>query len=175
MKLFHASLWMLAPLLVTVDGAATTLFDGQQANIFPSDVSPSCLSAFNTTLNCDESVQLLWKQTDWAGWNATSLASLCASPCLSSLESLKATVAPACGTWSARLGLSSLDASKIVDTFLYRYKLACLNDAGIFCLAQLQEWDIPSMTAITWPTHTVKTYPDWNSECQFLTTYVRLS
>ena len=53
--------------------AATTLFNGLQEFIFPAGTAQACLAAFNTTLSCDPKAQLLYKQTDWAGWNATDL------------------------------------------------------------------------------------------------------
>lgn len=53
--------------------ADTTLFNGLQEFIFPIGTARACLAAFNTTLSCDPKAQILYKQIDWAGWNATDL------------------------------------------------------------------------------------------------------
>lgn len=168
MLLRHSLLWLL-PCFSISASALTTLFNGQQAGIFPSDTPTTCLAAFNTSLTCDPSVQLLYKQTSWVGWNTSDLNTLCSPSCLSSLQSLQSTASAACGSWTGQVGAQALTASAILDAYMYKYRLACLADGSTFCLTQLYNWNIPAMAAasrITWPTHTNKTYPDWQSKLQ---------
>lgn len=166
MQLLHSLLWLLPCFYISVF-AQSTLFSGQQASIFPNNTPTACLAAFNISLTCDPSVQLLYKQTSWVGWNTSSLNTLCNPSCFSSLQSLQSTVSAACGSWTSQLGAQAMNASAILDAFMYKYHLACLADGSTFCLTQLYNWDIPSMAAagqITWPSHTNKTYPDWQSK-----------
>lgn len=53
--------------------ADTTLFNDQEANLLPLDAPEACASTLGTALSCDPKLHLLYKQVEWAGWNATDL------------------------------------------------------------------------------------------------------
>lgn len=147
---------------------ATTIFGGKQATFFPTDTPQSCLAAFNTSLSCDNTAQLLVKQTDWVGWNATNLTALCTSGCRSSLVALQNTVNTSCSSWAGgSLGSDKLDATTMMEFILYKYDMTCLADGATFCHIQRQNWDIPAMISAnkaTWPKNTNKTYYNWYCE-----------
>jgi hypothetical protein len=156
-----------AVLFSPIDGA-TTLFNGQQAAIFPIDTPQTCQAAFDTSISCDTSVQLLIKQTDWIGWNATNLTALCTRGCRSSLVSLQATATSACAGWSGgNLGAAKFNTTSLMQFLVYKYDMTCLMDGNSFCYIQRQNWDIAALNSTgkaTWPKNTNKTYYDWNSK-----------
>jgi len=142
-----------------------TLFAGTQGNFFPTTAPSACLAAFNTSLSCDVTVQLLNTQQEWVGWNQTNLTALCTSNCYNSLVSLESTVSSACGSYAIPFNGATISAGQILDYYQYKYNLTCLANAGTFCLMEEATWNIPQMIAdnnATWPTHTNKTYPNWN-------------
>lgn len=157
----------VAPLLiVTLLGQLvscdSTLFNGIQGTIFPIGTSQACLDAFDTVLPCDPSLPLLHKQTDWVGWNATNLTTLCTSECRSSLISLQKKATFACGSMSFRLSGTTMNASSVINFYMYKYDLACLSDSGSWCLLEQDSWYLQYLSTVTWPTYTNKTYPDWS-------------
>jgi hypothetical protein len=145
--------------------ASTTLFNGDPGVWLPKTTPTTCLQAFNTSLTCDPVVGALQGQAHWVGWNQTTLPALCTSSCRSSLVSLQSTVGSACTSWSlSASGIDDLNATEILDYFIYKFDKTCLQDGSTFCHIQEQSWNIPNMTAaggVTWPTYTNKTYPDW--------------
>jgi hypothetical protein len=145
--------------------AATTLFNGDPGFWLPKTTPTPCLQAFNTSLTCDPVVGALQGQSHWVGWNQTTLPALCTTSCRSSLVSLQSAVESACGSWGPPSnGPDSLNATDILDYFIYKFDKTCLTDGTTFCHIQEQNWNIPNMIAaggVTWPTYTNKTYPDW--------------
>jgi len=157
----------IAGLVTSVHGAAT-LFNGMQAAFFPTDTPVNCLATFNTSLACSSEVQLLVKQTDWVGWNATNLQSLCTTGCRSALVSLQTSASAACSSWTgANLGGTQMNATTMMEYIIYKYSMTCLADGATFCHKQRETWNIPSMITAgkaTWPKNTKKIYYDWASK-----------
>jgi hypothetical protein len=145
--------------------AATTLFNGDPVFWLPKTAPTVCLQAFNTSINCDTVVGALQGQSHWVGWNQTTLPALCTTSCRSDLVSLQSTISSACGSWNPSSStVDTLNATTILDYLIYKFDKTCLTDGSTFCHIQEQNWNIPNMIAaggITWPTHTNKTYPDW--------------
>lgn len=152
---------------INIVHGSVLLFNGHQTAVFPTDTPQECLAAFNTSLSCDSTVQLLNKQTDWVGWNATNLNALCVSDCRTSLVSLQNAVDTGCASWAGgALGSGTFNATTMMEFLLYKYDMSCLADGSTFCEIQKADWDIPSMVSAgkaTWPTHTAKAYYDWYS------------
>ncbi|KAI1115461.1 hypothetical protein F5Y14DRAFT_460583 [Nemania sp. NC0429] len=146
--------------------AAVTLFNGAHQAIL-GDASISCLTAFNSTLNCDPVVQMLSYDLDRLAFTEASLTSLCKPACLSSLLTLESAVTSACGDYDVEFNGGFLSATEIVDFFLYKYNTSCLADSkGSFCLLVEETWDVSSLNSsgtATWPTFTNKTYPDFTN------------
>ncbi|KAI0203376.1 hypothetical protein F4808DRAFT_458140 [Astrocystis sublimbata] len=164
-------LFLIAIVLLEILGivpgvsAATTLFNGAQQAIF-QDASSTCLTAFNLSLACDPSVQLLSYDLDRLEFTQDSLETLCMPSCLSSLQSLETAVSSSCGTYDIDFDGAFLSAVQVVDLFMYKYKMSCLADSqGKFCLEVEKTWNISSLNtsgAATWPAHTNKTFPNFN-------------
>lgn len=164
---------LLTTFLVKTIYSATTLFGGSQASFFPSNAPSACLAAFNASLDCDLSVQLLNTQTEWVGWNQSNLTALCTSECYNALFNLDSTAASACGSYSPAFNGATLNASQILSFYLYKFNRTCLKGENDFCLIEEQTWDIGTLVSqgnATWPKHTNKTYPDWN--CKTTTTFL---
>lgn len=146
--------------------AAVTLFNGAQQAIF-EDATSACLAAFNLTLNCDPSVQMLSYDLDRLEFTEASLTTLCKSSCLSSLLALDSAVSSACGDYDIEFNGAFLSATQTVDLFLYKYNMSCLADSeGSFCLLVEETWDVGSLNSsgtATWPMFTNKTYPDFDN------------
>src|SRR2546423_13316990 len=123
---------LLTPVLGT-----SMLFNGQQDEFFPLNTPNSCLAAFNTSLDCDDRDHLLYKQTDWVGWNGTDLTALCTSSCNSSITSLKSAVDSACASTVFMLGGTDMDSPTLIDAILYHYEIACMTDGSTFGHLQL--------------------------------------
>lgn len=146
--------------------AATTLFNGGQEAIF-ENASTGCLAAFNLSLACDQSIQLLSNDLDRLELTQASLTTLCKPSCLSSLLALDSAVSSACGEHDdIEFNGGFLSAVQIVDLFTYKYNMSCLADKnGSFCLVVEETWDIGSLNSsgsATWPRFTNKTYPDFD-------------
>lgn len=171
-RIILVSLGLLGSLTTT--NGQVALFGSQQAAFFPTSTPQSCLAAFNTSLSCDSTAQLLIKQTDWVGWNATNLTALCTSGCRSSLASLQNTVDTACASWAGgNLGPGTFNASTMIEYILYKYDMTCLADGSTFCYLERQTWDIQALDSAgkaTWPKYTNKTYYDWQSKYLVLVT-----
>jgi hypothetical protein len=157
---------LLASLRLPEVMAAVTLFNGAQQAIF-EDATTGCLAAFNQTLNCDASVQMLSYDLDRLEFSESSLTTLCTSSCLSSLLTLESTVSSACGDYDIEFNGAFLSATQVVDLFLYKYNMSCMADSkGSFCLLVEETWNIGELNnsgTVTWPTHTNKIYPDFNN------------
>lgn len=54
--------------------SAVTLFNGFETSVFPLDTPEACFQVFDASLPCDQKLHLLYKQTDWTGWNASDLS-----------------------------------------------------------------------------------------------------
>lgn len=155
-----AVLSLLSPAL-----GQTLLFNGAQVALFDG-ASTACLNAFNTSLACASTVQLLSYDLTYLAWSAGNLTSLCTPSCLSSLRTLESAVASTCGSYSFAFNNAETTAVQVVDLFIYKYNMSCLADipTGQFCLVEEQTWNITQLNnsgKATWPTHTNKTYPNW--------------
>lgn len=155
---------LIALLLPPLALADTLLFNGAQDGIF-EDASTECLAAFNTSLACDSSVQLLSYDMDRLEFDQDSLTTLCTASCSSSLRELETAVASACRTYDVEFNGAYLTAVQVVDLFFYKYNMSCLADgSGSFCLMVEDTWDVDALDAsgqATWPTFTNKTYPNF--------------
>ncbi|PSK36695.1 hypothetical protein B9Z65_1878 [Elsinoe australis] len=161
------SLLPLAAIFFADTTFSTALIPGDPALWFPSDAPTACLQAFNTSLTCDNNVQLLNTPTSYVGWNTTGLTNLCTSACYSSLTSMAKTVTAACGSYSPVFNGMTINASQILDFYTYKYNYTCLKGIQYYCLVQDYNWNIPAMVAAgqaTWPKYTNKTYPDWAND-----------
>ncbi|KAF2732644.1 hypothetical protein EJ04DRAFT_390869, partial [Polyplosphaeria fusca] len=144
--------------------ATTTIFNGRQNVIFPDETPQACLDSFNTTLDCDTSFPLLFRQTDLIGWNATNLTALCTDKCRTSLASLKQKVVSGCGSFSFELGSAYFNGERIIDFYQYKYNLTCLSSGSSWCLLDQRKWFTDKLTTVTWPKYTSKWYPDWAND-----------
>lgn len=135
-----------------------------------------CNAAFNTSLNCDVTVQYLYKQHGWieGGWQESNLTLLCTDSCRQSLLNLRTQVDSACATWLTSMEGQNTSASTMVDFYLYKYNVTCLKDRSSFCLLEQENWSLQALEAkgqVTWPAYINKTYPDWR--CRFGVTVLR--
>ncbi|KAL4901141.1 hypothetical protein BDW74DRAFT_181995 [Aspergillus multicolor] len=156
---------------------ATMLMNGLQARVFPSSMPTSCMAAFNASLDCDSSVQYLYKQHGWVegGWQESNLTRLCTDSCRSSLQSLRTQVDAACASWSTTADGLAVSASSMIDFYLYKYNTTCLTDGSSFCLLEQEDWTLQALEAkgsVTWPAHINKTYPDWSYDPDYGTNAV---
>lgn len=146
--------------------ADVTLFNGAQQAIF-EDATSGCLAAFNQSLACDPSVQMLSYDLDRLEFTQDSLTTLCKPSCLSGLLTLDNAVSSACGNYDIEFNGAFLLATQIVDLFIYKYNTSCMADSkGSFCLMVEETWDVGALNSsgtATWPTFTNKTYPDFNN------------
>lgn len=142
------------------------ILSGAQEAVFVN-ASSSCLEAFNTSLNCDASVQYLSYDLSYLNWQAENLTSLCTEQCRSSLQSLESAVSTACGDWTFEFNGGQMAASQIADLYIWKYDMSCLADPnnGNFCYLEEQTWNVTALNVsgqATWPTHTNVTYPDYD-------------
>lgn len=146
---------------------STLLFNGAQSTIF-SDATTSCITAFNTSLECDPLVQLLSYDMDRLELSETSLTTLCTSSCSSSLLQLESAVSSGCGSYEIDFNGAYLSAVQVVNLFTYKYNMSCLADSsGAFCLMVEESWDIAALNnsgKATWPVFTNKTYPNFDDD-----------
>lgn len=161
-----ARLLPLVLLLTTRFTSATYLLNGAQEAVFDGDVTTACLQAFNTTLSCPASVQLLSYDISYLSWTESNLTELCTTSCYTSLLTLESAVSTACGDYALSFNGGNLTALQIVDLFVYKYNMSCLTDPSTeaFCLVLEQSWDITALNdsgEATWPLYTNKTYPNW--------------
>jgi hypothetical protein len=155
--------------IVTLTLAVNTVTDVYLLNgaqeVVLEDATTSCLEAFNTSLACASSVQLLSYGLDYLSWSESNLTELCTSPCYLSLLKLESAVSTGCGTYSFDFNGGDLTAVQIVDLFTFKYNISCLADASTndFCLVVEESWNITALneTGATWPLYTNKTYPNW--------------
>ena len=152
--------------LFSLAGATTTLFGGGESIILGNTTTQACLNAFNTTLNCDQQVQLLSYDMDRLEWTQSKLTAVCTPSCLSSLQSLLSAVGSACAGHEIPFSGTTLAASDIVELYLYKYQLSCLTEtsSGSFCLMVEETWDVGALESsgnATWPEHTNVTFPDF--------------
>ncbi|RDW67396.1 uncharacterized protein DSM5745_09262 [Aspergillus mulundensis] len=128
---------------------ATMLMNGLQSRVFPSSMPTSCMAAFNASLDCDSSVQYLYKQHGWVegGWQESNLTRLCTDSCRSSLQSLRTQVDAACASWSTTADGLAVSASGMVDFYLYKYNVTCLTDGSSFCLLEQDDWTLQALEA----------------------------
>ncbi|KUI60197.1 hypothetical protein VP1G_07396 [Cytospora mali] len=125
---------MLIPVIVLSLGpilglGSTLLFNGAQSAIF-TDATTSCLTAFNTSLDCDPLVQLLSYDMDRLELTEDSLTALCTSSCSSSLVQLESAVSSGCGSYEVDFNGAYLSAVQVVDLFTYKYNMSCLADSS---------------------------------------------
>jgi hypothetical protein len=113
-----------------------TLFNGGESSIF-TGATASCVAVFNSSLDCDASVQLLSYDLSYLQWAESNLTTLCTSSCESSLIALASSV-QACGDYSFDFNNGNLTAVQVVDLYLYKYNTSCVTDAatGAFCLIE---------------------------------------
>ncbi|KUI66076.1 hypothetical protein VM1G_02487 [Cytospora mali] len=163
---------MLIPIIILSLGpvlglGSTLLFNGAQSAIF-TDATTSCLTAFNTSLDCDPLVQLLSYDMDRLELTEDLLTALCTSSCSSSLVQLESAVSSSCGSYELDFNGAYLSAVQVVDLFTYKYNMSCLADSsGAFCLMVEESWDIAALNNsgnATWPMYTNKTYPNFDDD-----------
>ncbi|ETS76495.1 hypothetical protein PFICI_11882 [Pestalotiopsis fici W106-1] len=145
--------------------ASTTLWNGLQSVFISANITTACDAAFNTSLNCPETVlQYLPSSIQAVGWNTSTLTSMCTSECEASLGDLADAVATACGNdLRLPMGGQSISYEEIVDLIQYKFGLVCLADesTGEFCSDVEAGWNITEMVLLeeaTWPTYTNKCY-----------------
>ena len=152
-------------LLAKLCASQSLLFNGAQVALF-TDASISCLQAFNTSINCVDTVQLLAFDLEYLLWSESDLSSLCTSACSSSLTALESAVSSACGDYEFDFNAGQMTAVQVVDLYIFKYQLSCLTntESNQFCLIEEQSWNITQLNntgEATWPSHTNKTYPNW--------------
>ncbi|MCJ1311630.1 hypothetical protein MMC25_005303 [Agyrium rufum] len=150
---------------VGFSASQTLLFNGMQAGLF-TDASTACLQAFNSSLACATTVQLLGFDLEYLSWSQTDLASLCTSACSYSLSTLASAVSSACGSYEVDFNGGEMTAVQVIDLFRYKYQMSCLSDTATnqFCLVEERTWNITQLNMTgqaTWPLYTNKTYPNW--------------
>ena len=160
-----SSLYFLVPLPFIVCQTGTLLFNGAQISLFDG-ASTTCLNAFNASLDCPDTVQLLGYDLEQLSWSQNELITLCTPSCNSSLLSLVSAVSSACGNLEIDFNGGQLTAMQIVDYFSYKWGYSCLasTETGEFCLLQEKTWNIAQLNETgkaTWPLYTNKIYPNW--------------
>ena len=159
------ALLLLAPIPSILCQTESLLFNGAQSSLFDG-ASPTCLGAFNTSLECSGLVQLLGYDLEQLSWSQDDLSILCTSSCNSSLNSLASAVSFACGEYEINFNGGQLSAVQIVDFFGFKWNYSCLTntETNEFCLLQERTWNITELNntgQATWPLYTNKSYPNW--------------
>ncbi|KAH6635948.1 hypothetical protein F5144DRAFT_619439 [Chaetomium tenue] len=158
-------LW-LQPLFLSVE-AVITFYNGLQRTLFTDSLSTGCDAAFNTPLNCPDTVQLLIYEEAAVGWDIAGLSAICDPSCVADLNTLVTNMATSCAADTFYMDGTLFSLADLSDTISDRLKLICSTQGSPpeFCLEVEKTWDIGALVmdgTVQWPTWTLKCHLQWD-------------
>ncbi|KAI0419484.1 carbohydrate-binding module family 18 protein [Xylaria grammica] len=106
------------------------------------NITDSCVTALNATVDCDEAVSAMAGQgVDYNYWYMDNLTMLCDSGCQASMQVWGSSVESACGQETVYLGGLEIQAKALALSFTFNSKIACSKSSdGKWCFFDSQEW-----------------------------------
>jgi hypothetical protein len=104
------------------------------------NISNSCLSALNETVNCDNDLFQWTVTVDDHWWEPENLTQLCTSQCSASASTWLSDVLAACVNDDLVIQGRSVPAATVAERFVEGLGVACLQSSGTWCTIESQNW-----------------------------------